>query len=147
MPDSALQPVSVSIFGRLNVSSLKAAVPTGAGCVGGVTDNPMQGGSMPFLWYEVEEEDISGLGTGLDVKRIELRLHVFSTFPGMAEAQRIMREAIRLLKFQEPTVGGWCMVKVGRPRDVVPLPHEELNGVRVRELISLWSLYLQELAA
>lgn len=143
MPDSALQPVSVAVFGKLNVPSLKAPPPTGAGCTGGVTDNPLSG-TFPYLWYEVAEDDMSGLGAGLDVKRIDLRLHIFSTYPGMAEAQRIMREAIRLLRFQTLTVTGWQAVKLTRPFDVVPLPFEELNGVKVRELVSLWDLFVAE---
>lgn len=147
MPDSALQPVSVALFGTLNVSSLKAAVPTGAGCVGGVTDNPMQGGTFPFLWYELSSTDIGGLGQGPDVAQLELRLHVFSTWNGMAEAQRILREAIRLLKYSEPAVVGYRLVMIGRPFDEVPLPFEELNGVKVRELVAIWDLFAEEVAA
>jgi len=148
MPDSALQPVSVAIFGRLNVASLKGAYPgTGAGCVGGVTDNPTQGGTFPFLWYELSSRDLGGLGQGPDVAQLELRLHVFSTWNGMAEAQRIMREAIRLVKYSEPTAAGYRIVPIGRPQDEISLPFEELNGVKVRELVTIWDVFAEEVAA
>lgn len=146
MPNSALQPVSIAVFGLLNVASLKAAQPTGAGCVGGVTDNPPQGGTFPVLWYEVSERDRSGLGSGDEVKEVELRLHVFSTWMGAAEAQRIMAEAIRLVKHQEPAATAWRVIKIGRPKDVVLLPNEEINGVKVRELVSIWDVFAEEAA-
>lgn len=144
--NSALGPVSAAVFAILNVASLKAAFPTGAGCVGGVTDNPT-GTTYPLLWYEVQGHDISGLGQGPDLTEIELRLHVFSTWNGMLEAQRIMREAIRLLKYSLPTVAGYMMPMVGRPLDEIPLPFEELNGVKVRELVTIWTLFADEVPA
>lgn len=147
MPDSALQPVSVAIFSRLNVASLKAAVPAGAGCVGGVFDNVPQGATYPCLFYEVSASDLGGLGQGPDVHQIQLRLHVFSQYAGMAECQRIMREAIRLLKYTAPTVVGYQMPTIGRPADEIPLPFETLNGVLVRELVTIWDLFAAEVVA
>jgi hypothetical protein len=143
MASSALQPVSAAIFGLLNVASLKAVYPTGAGCVGGVTDNP-SGTTFPMLWYEVKGDDISGLGRGADLTHIELRLHVFSTWNGMLEAQRIMREAIRLVKWSLPAVSGYTVTEIGRPQDEIPLPFEEVNGVKVRELVTIWDVFAEE---
>lgn len=147
MPDSALQPVAEAVFARLNVASLKAATPTGAGCVGGVTENPVQGATFPYLWYELSGRDIGGLGRGLDLTQIELRLHVFSTWNGMLEARRIMREAIRILKYTTPIVDGYELVEIGRPLDEISLPFEELNGVKVRELVTVWDLFACEVTA
>ncbi len=145
---SALGPVSVGIFGLLNVSALTAAYPTGAGCVGGVSDNPPRGGGVyPRLWYEVTKRDLSGLGESTEVSEIELRLHVFSQWQGMKEAQRIMAKAIELLTYQTPTVAGYQMPKAGRPFSEVPLPFEEINGVPVIELVSMWNLFAAEVAA
>ena len=146
MPDSALQPVAEAILARLNVASLTAATPSGAGCVGGVTEDPAQGGTFPFLWYEVSGRDIGGLGQGPNVTAIDLRLHVFSRFSGMTEARRVMREAIRLLQYSQPTVTGYTMPMIGRPHDEIPLPFEELNGVKVRELVTTWTLFADEVA-
>lgn len=147
MPDMATQPVAEAIFARLNVASLKAAVPTGAGCTGGVTENPVQGGTYPFLWYELDARDIGGLGQGPDLWELTLRLHVFSTWNGFLEARRIMREAIRLLKYTSPIVAGYRMPTIGRPEQEIALPFEELNGVKVRELVTEWTLFADEIAA
>jgi len=148
MPDSCLQPVSVAIFSRLNVTALKGAYPaTGAGCVGGVFDSVPQSVTYPCLFYEVSARDIGGLGQGPDVHQVELRLHVFSTYAGMQECQRIMRTAIDLLKYTEPTVAGYRMVPIGRPQDEVPLPFESLNAVLVRELVTVWDLFVEEVIA
>jgi hypothetical protein len=145
MPDSCLQPVSVGIFARLNVASLKGAYPaTGAGCTGGVFDRVPQGATFPNLFYEVSGRDLGGLGQGPDVTQIELRLHVFSTYGGMAEAQRIMREAIRLLKYAEPTIAGYVMPPINRPSDEIALPFEVVNGVAVVELVTMWDLFAAE---
>ena len=145
MPDSAIGPVSAAIFARLNVASLKAAVPTGAGCLGGVTDNPPQTPVWPFLWYELSESDLSGLGDGPATSELQLRLHVFSQYQGAVEEQRIMREAIRLLKFTEPTVVGYQVPKINRPHDPgIQLPFEELNGVKCREFVSIWTVFADE---
>lgn len=147
MPDSAMQPVAEAIFAKLNVASLKAAPPTGAGLTGGVTDNPT-GTVYPMLWYELlRGEDLTGLGRGPDLTQIELRLHVFSTWNGMIEARRIMREAIRLLKYTTPAVTGYTLVEIGRPTDEIALPFEELNGVKVRELVTIWDLFADEVPA
>jgi len=144
---SPLGPVSVGLFTLLNVTSLKGAYPTYAGCIGGITDNPPASPTFPFLWYELSGHDLSGFGQGLDVTQIELRLHVFSTATTMAEAQRIMREAIRLVKFSAPTVVGYDLPVIGRPLDEIPLPFEELNGIKVRELVTIWDLFACESAA
>ena len=144
MADSALQPVAEAIFAQLNVASLKAAQPTGAGCVGGVTDNPT-GTVYPVLWYElITGTDLTGLGRGPDLTQIELRLHVFSTWNGMTEARRIMREAIRLLKYTQPAVSSYSLVEIGRPHDEIALPFEEINGVKVRELVTIWDLFADQ---
>jgi hypothetical protein len=144
--NSAIGPVSAAIMGLLNVASLKAAYPTGAGCVGGVTDAPT-GTTFPVLWYELSAHDLGAFGEGPDVTQLQLRLHVFSTQPNMVEAQRIMREAIRLVKYQAPAATGYDIPTIGRPQDEIPLPLETLNGVAVRELVTIWDLFACEQVA
>lgn len=123
--NSAIGPVSAAVMTVLNVTSLKGATPTYAGCLGGVSDTPA-GTTFPYLWYEISAHDIGGLGQGPDVMQCELRLHVFSTAANMVEAERIMREAIRLLKYSTPTTldNSYTIVPVGRPHDEIPLPLE-----------------------
>lgn len=139
MGSTSLPAVSPAIFGRLNVASLTDAVSSGgAGCTGGVKDFIPQPPPFPFLFYELFERDISGLGDGQSVKQVQLRLRVFSQFLGASEAQRIMAEAIRLLQFQAPTATGWLIPKIGRPNEVIPIEFTEINGVVCRELVSIW---------
>jgi len=139
MAYSALSPLSAGIFSKLNTTALKGAYPgTGAGLIGGVKDYVPQSPVYPFAFYELFENDISGLGNGLSVKRVQLRIHIFSQALGMAENQRIMAAAIGLLIFQEPTATGWQIPAIGRPNDVIPIEFSELNGVVVRELVSVW---------
>jgi len=149
MAYSALSPVSAAIFGKLNVSSLKGVYPgTGAGCLGGIKEYIPQPNTYPMIFYELSESDQSGLGQGLSVKKIQLRLHAFSTALGQAENQRIMNQAIALLQFQEPTATGWRVPPIGRPNEVIPIEFAELNGVIVRELVAIFDdIHAGELAA
>jgi hypothetical protein len=136
---SALGPVSAGIFAALNVTSLKGTVASGAaGCLGGVHDYIPQAPTYPFLFYKLSEKDISGIGSGPNTKQLQLRLSVFSQYPGDSEMQRIMNVAIGLLQFAEPTATGWTMPKIERPSDVISIEFSEINGVIVRELVSIW---------
>jgi len=148
MSNSALQPVAEAIYARLNTHSLKAAYPTGSGCLGGITEKPAQAPTFPFLWFELSGRDVGGLGQGLDVTQIELRLHVFSQASSLLEARRIMREAVRLIRYSTLTVSGYEMPVIGRPDDEVALPLEEYGGVAVIEVVTIWSsLFASEVAA
>lgn len=146
MPYSALEAVSAAVFARLNVAAMKSAYPTGAGATGGVTDNPLAG-TFPFLWYEVREDPAShrGLGVGPSLLRVELRLHAFCQYPGMREAQRIIAGAAALLMPPAAllTVSGFSHRSV-LDYDAVPLANEELNGVKVRELVKDFALFLDQ---
>lgn len=147
MANSALQPVAEAVFARLNVASLTAAYPTGAGCVGGVTEHPQQATVFPFLFYEVRGTDIGSLGQCRDVTEIELRLHVYSKYSGWLEARRIMRTAVGLLRYATLSVSGYEMPTLSRPQDEVQLPFEEINGVACKELVTTWMLFADEVAA
>lgn len=148
MANCALQPVSQAIFARLNVASLTGTYPSNAGCIGGVHEFVPQAPAYPFLLIELFERDLSGLGSGPSLKQLQLRLHVFSQYLGMAEAQRIMTAAIGLVQFHEPTLTGWNMPRIGRPNDVVPIEASIINGVACRELVSIWDeLFADEVAA
>src|SRR4029434_6619359 len=105
MAHSALVDVADAVFKILNVPSLTAPDPIGAGATGGVTDQPVVTGpqSFPFVWYELAAERMVGaLGAGPWLLEIDLRVHVFSQAPGMDEAQTIIQEAIPLV----PAWGG-----------------------------------------
>lgn len=134
----ALQPVSVAVFTLLNVAALTALAP------GGVTDDPAQGTAFPFVWYEVREaRDLRGFGTG-GLPEIELRVHSFTTYEGMREAQLVNQKVIELLRDQALTVSGYDMCGHVFYDETVPLAEEELNGVKVHELVSMFRIYVEE---
>jgi len=141
------------VFKVLNVPSLTAPDPIGAGAIGGVHDQPVisEGGpayAFPFVWYELAAERMTGgLGAGLWQYEIDIRIHVFSQSRGMNEGQRIIQEAIRLMRqAKTPGVTGWSSWYW--PHDAtITLPFELLNGVAVRELVAESRLYVEETAA
>lgn len=155
MPPStftALEPVSQAVFARLNVAAVKAPYPTGGGAIGGVTENPVTSGTTtyPFLWYEVDEDPQAGrhLGPGAGVLVVRLRLHAFSTYPGMRECQRIMAAAIDQL--MPPAAALLTIVGFSHRAifdyEATALPFEELNGVKLRELVKDFTMFLDQAA-
>lgn len=144
MPNSALVPLSAGLYAKLNVPSLK----TGLGFTVALGDYVPQPLPERFLLYALTEKDISGFGDDRSVKKMQLRLHAFSKAQTMQEAQKIMTEAIRLLQFTEPTATGWLIPAIGRVNDVIPIENSEINGVVVRELVSIWDdVYADEVPA
>jgi hypothetical protein len=136
---SALDAVSAAIFTALNVAALTALAP------GGVADVLAQNTTFPCVLYEVSEKMIGGIGTKPGTGRtleISLRLHVFSQYAGMKEAQGVMAKAIELLKDAPAVVGfgSWAIFH----DETLSLPHELVAGVPVRELVSNWRLYVTE---
>ena len=137
MAHSALVDVADAVFHVLNVASLTAPPPIGAGGKR-IVDQPVVDGpqSFPFVWYELaSERQDGGLGAGPWQFEIDIRIHVFSQAAGMQEAQAIVQEAIRLLRTVPLVVAGWRAWY--QPHDAtITLPFELLNGVPVRELVS-----------
>jgi len=152
MANSALDVVADAIYAVLNVPSLTAPDPIGAGARD-IVDQPVVEGmqSFPFVWYELAAERMqTGLGGGPWLLEVDVRIHVFSTAPGMQESQRIVTEAIRLLRQAERSgalpVNGWRSWYL--PHDAtITLPFELLNGVPVRELVAENRLYVEEAVA
>lgn len=134
----SLQPVSQAVYARLRSdSTLLAALP------GGIRDDVPQTPTYPFLWYEVQERDIRGFGTG-GLPEVELRLHVFSTYAGLQDAQTAMRLAIARLKDVALTVTGYAFCGHVFYDETILLSEEVINGVKVRELVSAFRLYVEE---
>jgi hypothetical protein len=133
----ALDAVSAAVYTALNVAALTALVP------GGISDALPQAPSFPCLWYEVSERDVRGFGTG-GLPEITLRVHAFSTYEGLLEAQRVNQKVIELLRDQALTVAGYTQCGRVFYDETVPLPDEVLNGVRVKELVSSFRIYVEE---
>jgi hypothetical protein len=142
---SPLAPVGDAVFARLQDATLDAMAP------GGVhTDVPPDPG-YPFVWVEVfEDTQLGGLGTKPGtgaLPEIDLRLHVFQSDHGtMRDAQLVMARVLFLFfdDTQPPlAVDGYATCAIFHDR-TVPLPDEEINGVKVRELVAMCRLYVEE---
>lgn len=147
MPHSSLPDLADAVFRALNVPSLTAPDPFGAGCTGGVTDQPVKNltpDDFPFVWYELAaERNMSGLGPGPWLFEVDVRIHTFSTADGMQEGQQINQEVIRLLRTTRLDAAGWSTWY--QVHDATfSLPFELLNAVAVRELVTEQRVYVEE---
>jgi hypothetical protein len=137
---SSLDAVSSAVYTTLNVAALTALAP------GGVGDAIEQRTGFPYVLYEVQERVVGGLGskpgTGKRTLEVDLRVHVFSQYVGMIEAQQVMAKCIELLA-DAPVVtgyGSWAIFHDG----TVPLPGEIVAGVVVNELVANMRLMVSE---
>lgn len=133
----ALSPVAVGIYGLLNVVGLTALA------TGGIYDDVPQGVTFPFVFYEVDEHDMRGFGTG-GLPEVSLRVHAYSTYEGSKEAQGIVQKVIQLLRDQSVTVSGYTQCGRIFYDDTVMLPDEIVNGVKCRELVAMFRIYVEE---
>ena len=134
----SLGPVSVALYTALNVAGMNALV--GTRIYDAVPQNP----TFPFLFYEVRESrDVRGFGTG-GLPEVELRVHGFSQYEGMKEAQSIIQKAIELLRDQALTVTGYAHAGRVFYDETIPLANEVINGVACQELVALFRIYVEE---
>ena len=136
MPTAAL-PVGEALYTILQDSALQTATP------GGWHDDPPQGGEFPYGWYELSERDLRGMGTG-GLPEVELRTHVFSRYGGMREAQRFNQMVVDLLKDVALTVAGYTMCGKVFYDETIVLRDEEVAGVKVHEVVSLFRIYVEQ---
>ena len=125
---------------------------------GGVWTDVPESPSYPFLWFEMlQQANYGGLGTKPgkgSMPGVTLRLHVFQGEYGvMRDAQLVMARAIELLFPADNsvplTLNGYTLAS-GSPLpeiETIPLPDEELNGVKVHELVANVELIVEEIAA
>jgi len=133
----SLSPVSVAIYATINVAAVTDLA------TGGVHDDIPQTPTFPFVWYEVSERDIRGFGTG-GFPEVEIRVHVFSQFEGMAEAQSILKQVITLLRDATLTVTGYAQAGKVFYDETVLLPDEQIIGVKVHEAVAMFRAYVEE---
>lgn len=140
MPYLALAPVSDGIYATLNVAGLTALVGTR------IYDDVPQGVAFPYVWYEVSERDQRGMGTG-GFPEVELRVHVFHSqaiYRGMEGAQNIIAKVIELLRDQRLTVTGYNQAGRVFYDETLTLADQEINRVKVHELVALFRIYVEE---
>ena len=137
MASLSLSPVSVAIFGKLNVAAVTDLA------TGGVHDDVPQAPTFPFVWYEVSEREGRGFGTG-GFPEVEIRVHVFSQYEGMSEAQSILLQAIAALKDASLTVAGYTQAGLVFYDETVMLPDEQLHGIKIHEAVAMFRVYVEE---
>lgn len=134
----ALSPVSAALYGVLSGDS---TLSTAVG--GRIYDDVRQGVAFPYVWYEARERDVRGFGTGT-LPEVELRVHVFSDYRGAKQAHDILDRAIVLLKDQPLTISGFTQAGRVFYDEAVLLPDEDINGVKVREVVALFRVYAEK---
>jgi hypothetical protein len=135
-----LSAVSTAIYTALNVAGLTALVSTR------IYDDVPQDPTFPFVWYEVKERDVRGLGTR-GLPEVELRVHVFSSvedYEGPKQAQTIGAKVIELLRDQPLTISGYAHCGLVFYDETQLFNDQIIAGVRVRELVSMFRIYAEE---
>jgi hypothetical protein len=98
----------------------------------------------PCALYEVlNERDIRGFGAG-GLPEVDLRTHVWSDIGSMSEAQSLNRQIVALLKDAAVTVTGYAQAGRIVYRESVTLPSEILNGMAVHEVVSIFTVWVEE---
>lgn len=134
----ALSPVSVAVYGLLNVAGLTALA------TGGVYDDVPQLPTFPFVCYDVIETSQHAMGGGVGVPEISLRVHVYSTYAGMQQAQGIAAKVIELLRDKAITVSGYRQAGRVFYDETIPFPDEMISGVKCKEIVSMFRIYVEE---
>lgn len=141
---SALSPVSAAVYTALNVAALTALAPGGVGDDLGQRVLASDGSFATFVLFEVNETRQGGFGTKPGLKtlpEIDLRVHVFSVFAGMSDAQAAMGKVIELLA-DPPTVTGYASWAIFHD-ETIALADQVVAGVKVKELVGLFRLYVE----
>lgn len=138
MAYTADSPVSEAIFALLQDETLQSTV--GGRLYGDIPEDTPR----PCVLYEVQAEvDARGLGMG-GLPELTLRTHVYSDAGSLAEAQDINRQLVALLKDAAVTVDGYVQCGLICYEGTLAFPDEELNGVKVHELVSTFTLWVEE---
>lgn len=134
----SLSPLSVAIYGALNVAGMTALV--GSRIYDDIPRNP----TYPLVWFEVQEpQDVRGFGTG-GMPEVSLRVHALTQYQGEKQGQAIIAKAIELLRDQTLTVTGYAQAGQMFYDETVTLRDQEIEGVKVQEMVAVFRSYLEE---
>jgi hypothetical protein len=135
MAGSGLSPVAVAVFAH--VQDLAVA--------GGVHDDIPQERTYPLVWLELPDEtEDRGFGTG-SLPAIELRAHTYSLAGQKREAQDVNSLVVARLRDAELQIEGYRQCGQVFYDRTVQFPDEELNGVKVHEVVSSYRIYAEAL--
>lgn len=137
MANLALDPVSVAVFGKLDVAALQTLA------TGGIFDDIPQEVLFPCVLYEVSERDIRGFGTG-GLPEVSLRVHAFGL--DLVGLQAIVAQVITLLKDVALTVSGYSMCGHVFYDDTLIVSDALINGVKCHELVVNFRIYVEQAA-
>ena len=134
----ALSPLAAALYGKLNVAGMTALVGTR------IYDDIPRSPTYPLVWVEVREaRDLRGFGTGGMPETI-IRVHALTQYQGEKQGQTIIAKAIELLRDQTLTVSGYEQAGQVFYDETVPLRDQEIEGVKVQEIVALFRTYLKE---
>jgi hypothetical protein len=129
---SALAPVSAALYGALNVAALTALAP------GGVCDDVAQSTGVSVRAVRGDRDAAAGVRHAARDRRrlarsIDLRVHVFSQYQGLQEAQGILAKVVELLEQPVAVTGfsSWAIFYDG----AIPVGDELVAGVKCKELV------------
>lgn len=139
---------------------LTAAAPLGEAINGLFQDTTLQialggriGDSLPedaprpcALFVVASERDIRGFGTG-GLPEVDLRTYVFSDIGSMSEAQSINQQIVALLKDATITVTGYAQCGTIVYRETTTFDDSLLNGVKVHEVVSTFTIWCEQVGA
>ena len=138
---SALAPVSAGIFGALNTPAFLAIAP------GGAVDDVPQSALFPVVLYELAERPQAAFGVQPGVAgavtEIDGTVHVYSQYGGLLEAQTVLAKVVELLT-PRPTVAGFASWAIFFD-EAIAVGDELLGGVKVKELVAKFRLYVETL--
>ena len=135
---AALSAVGQAVYDALQDATLQGLT------TGGWWDDVPQGAAFPFGWYELlTSTQARGMGTG-NLPQIDLRLHVYSEYAGLAQGQAVIDRAIDVFEDQPLTVSGFTFCGRVFYDETIVLRDELINGVKCHELVSMFRLYVEE---
>jgi hypothetical protein len=138
MPKVAAQPVTEGLYALLQDPSVLAVA------AGGVQTDAMASPTLPFLWLEyLDETDRRGLGTG-GLPEVRLRTHAFSSATSLLEAQTLNAAVVNVLKDAAIAATGYQQAGLVVYHASTLLRDQILNGVKVHEFVSEFSLWVEE---
>jgi hypothetical protein len=137
---TAANPTMEALYGLLQDPTLQAAIG------GRLGDDAPQDTPQPNVLVEIlGEVDGRGLGTG-GLPELDVRTHVFSDLGSLSEAQAINQQIVALLKDARITITGYEQCGTIVYRETVTLRDQELNGVKVHEVVSLFTTWCEQVA-
>lgn len=134
---TAANPVLEAVNGLLQDATLQAAVKW-------IGDSLQEDVGRPCALFSLaSERDQRGLGTG-NLPECELRTYVYSEIGSLVEAQEINRQIVNLLKDQVITATGFSACGTIVYRETNTFPDSELNGIKVHEVVSTFTLWVEQ---